>query len=274
MKISKFNLLKWTSLVLLMLFCHCSIYAQQWVYANSGYVLRAYHAYTVELEAGYNVDLVGNTNVNIETPQVRYRDGNVIKGLMDISGTSFGLKTTTSNSIATFNPTFQAYYYGGDKISVSGTLTEISGSSANSIRLNSIGEIALNANFIEIPTGSLLINKTSQTNPSYKLDVNGKIRANEIVVNTTGADYVFEDNYKLKALDEVESFIEENNHLPGIPSAVEMQAEGMSVGELNTKLLEKVEELTLYMIELKKENEEIRNLLKEKFDLELARKSN
>ncbi len=109
------------------------------------------------------------------------------------------------------------------------------------------------------PTGNLLIGKTSQTNTSYKLDVAGKARVDEIVVNTTGADYVFEDNYKLRDLEEVEAFIAENNHLPGIPSAAEMQEKGMSVGQLNTKLLEKIEELTLYVIELKKENKDLKS---------------
>ena len=89
----------------------------------------------------------------------------------------------------------------------------------------------------------------------YKLSVWGRARANEIVVNTTGADFVFADNYRLRPLKEVEQFIATNNHLPEIPSAKEMQANGMAVGELQTKLLQKIEELTLYVIELKQENE-------------------
>ncbi|MGD1958114.1 MAG: hypothetical protein ACFB2Y_04640 [Fulvivirga sp.] len=115
---------------------------------------------------------------------------------------------------------------------------------------------------------NVLIGKTSQSNTSYKLDVAGKVRANEIVVNTTGADYVFEENYKLKSLREVEAFINENNHLPGIPSATEMQAQGMSVGELNTKLLEKIEELTLHTINQQKEIEELKSEQASYADLE------
>lgn len=109
------------------------------------------------------------------------------------------------------------------------------------------------------PSGNVLIGKTSQSNPNYTLDIGGKVRADEVVVNTTGADYVFEENYVLKSLGEVERFIRENHHLPGIPSAEEMQENGMAVGELNTKLLEKVEELTLYVIELGKENKKLKN---------------
>lgn len=99
------------------------------------------------------------------------------------------------------------------------------------------------------PLGNLLIGKISQDNPTYKLDIGGKARADEIVVNSNGADFVFEPDYTLPKLSEIKSFIDQNHHLPQIPSAKEMQKNGLSVGELNTKLLQKVEELTLYLIE-------------------------
>ena len=121
-----------------------------------------------------------------------------------------------------------------------------------------IGQVDVVALAVSRATSNVLIGKTSQTNTTYKLDVAGKVRANEIVVNTTGADYVFDEDYKLKTLSEVETYIQENGHLPDIPSAEEMQTNGMAVGELNTKLLEKVEELTLYVIELKKDNESLK----------------
>ena len=103
--------------------------------------------------------------------------------------------------------------------------------------------------------GNVLIGKTSQTNNTYKLDVAGPIRANEIVINTTGADYVFAPNYRLRSLFDLESYIQRNGHLPEVPSASEMQQNGLSVSEMQTTLLKKVEELTLYVIELKKQNE-------------------
>jgi hypothetical protein len=102
-------------------------------------------------------------------------------------------------------------------------------------------------------SNNLLIGKNTQTNLTYKLDVNGKVRANEIVVNTTGADFVFADDYKLNTLKEVESFVKSNKHLPGIASAAEMTENGMEVGELTKTLLQKVEELTLYIIEQQKQ---------------------
>ncbi|HTK18820.1 MAG TPA: hypothetical protein VL442_04885 [Mucilaginibacter sp.] len=106
--------------------------------------------------------------------------------------------------------------------------------------------------------GNVLIGKTSQGNTGYKLDINGSARANEIVVNTTGADFVFDKKYTLPKLSDVKAYIDKNQHLPEIPSAKEMQANGMSVGEINTKLLQKVEELTLYAIEQQKQIEQLK----------------
>ncbi|MGD1847296.1 MAG: hypothetical protein ACFB10_18045, partial [Salibacteraceae bacterium] len=77
----------------------------------------------------------------------------------------------------------------------------------------------------------------------------------ELVVNW--ADYVFEDDYELLPLPEVESFIEENGHLPGVPSAEEVESEGIDVAAMDAKLLEKIEELTLYLIALQKDNAEL-----------------
>lgn len=86
--------------------------------------------------------------------------------------------------------------------------------------------------------------------PDYKLDVRGILRAQEIVVNLNeGADFVFNDSYKLKPIQEVYEFVKENKHLPDIPSATEMVKDGVNMGEFQLKLLQKVEELTLYMAE-------------------------
>lgn len=91
------------------------------------------------------------------------------------------------------------------------------------------------------------------TNPQYTLDVNGTIRANEVLVNIVNpADYVFHPSYKLMPLPEVEQYVKANSHLPEIPSASEVQKNGLSMGEMQNKLLQKVEELTLYVIEQQK----------------------
>ena len=82
-----------------------------------------------------------------------------------------------------------------------------------------------------------------------------KMRVNDVTVNMDhAADYVFDENYDLKSLDEVEAFVKENKHLPGVPSASKMKEEGMSLSEMSNLLLEKVEELTLHLIRVEKEN--------------------
>lgn len=102
------------------------------------------------------------------------------------------------------------------------------------------------------------------TTPGYPLDVNGTIHATEVIVDTTGADYVFKPAYKLASLSEVEGAIKRDGHLPGIPSAQAMSSGGMNVGELQTKLLAKVEELTLLMIQedkkMQQQNQELQEL--------------
>lgn len=100
--------------------------------------------------------------------------------------------------------------------------------------------------------------------PDNKLDVLGIIRANEVIVETGWADYVFQDDYKLKPLSEVEAFIKENKHLPSLPSATKIQEKGAHVAELMTKMMEKIEELTLYSIGQKKEIDELKRRLDEK----------
>jgi hypothetical protein len=90
--------------------------------------------------------------------------------------------------------------------------------------------------------------------PSSKLAVDGTIKAKEVKVDLNGwSDFVFEDEYNLQPLSEIETFIKENKHLPDIPSEAEVKENGISVGEMNAKLLMKIEELTLHMIEMKKE---------------------
>jgi len=94
------------------------------------------------------------------------------------------------------------------------------------------------------------------TNPDALLTVAGLVKAREVKIEVTaGADHVFNSDYDLKPLSEVETFVKENKHLPEIPSERQMQEEGLSVNEFQIKLLQKIEELTLYVIDLKKENQ-------------------
>ncbi len=91
----------------------------------------------------------------------------------------------------------------------------------------------------------------------YKLAVNGTIGATEVKVENTSAwpDFVFDKSYELRTLEEVEEHINKKGHLPEIPSESEVSENGINLGEMNAKLLQKIEELTLYLIEQNKQNQ-------------------
>jgi hypothetical protein len=106
------------------------------------------------------------------------------------------------------------------------------------------------------------------TNPgTYKLAVEGNIGARDLIVtNVPWSDYVFRPGYRLRPLSEVNAYIQANHHLPDIPSEAEVKEKGVSVGEMQSKLLAKVEELTLHMIQaddrnnrLDQQNRELRD---------------
>lgn len=101
------------------------------------------------------------------------------------------------------------------------------------------------------------------TSPSEKLSVNGNIKAQKIIVTQTGwSDYVFNKDYKLRNLRDLETFINKNKHLPEVPTAKEVAAKGISVGDNQVLLLKKIEELTLYMIEMNKTNDQMKAEIK------------
>ncbi len=85
----------------------------------------------------------------------------------------------------------------------------------------------------------------------YKVSIHGKVACEEVMVDLKGdwPDYVFKEDYPLKTLDEVKAHIEEKGHLPGVPSAKEVKETGVVLGEMNKVLMEKVEELTLYILQ-------------------------
>lgn len=98
--------------------------------------------------------------------------------------------------------------------------------------------------------GSVAIGATSVP-AGYKVAIEGKIRTREVRVDQdTWPDYVFKEEYTLPSLDQIQKHIKENGHLPNIPSAAEVQANGIELGEMNKLLLEKIEELTLHLIQL------------------------
>lgn len=114
---------------------------------------------------------------------------------------------------------------------------------------------------------------TGVADKSHKLFVNGGIRTDKVTVDnvTTWADFVFAPTYKLKPLSEIATFIEENGRLPEIPSEEEVKSSGINLVEMNVKLLQKVEELTLYLIE---KNKRIEELQKQVNDIKQQLKNN
>lgn len=123
---------------------------------------------------------------------------------------------------------------------------------------NSTGKMYLNSSQINMQTDQVTIGTSIATPSTYKLGVGGRILCEELKVKLQSAgwpDYVFSKDYKLKSLEEVENFIKTNNHLPNIPSAQVIEKEGLEVGDMQRRMMEKIEELTLYVIDLKKEIE-------------------
>lgn len=99
---------------------------------------------------------------------------------------------------------------------------------------------------------------TTNPDPNFKLSVNGSIRSKEVKVEANWPDFVFYENYELLTLEEVEKHIQEKGHLPEIPSESEVTEKGINLGEMDAKLLQKIEELTLYLIEQNKEIKELK----------------
>jgi hypothetical protein len=111
----------------------------------------------------------------------------------------------------------------------------------------------------KVKIGDDMIDDQSDYYDTYNLSVDGVIVTKELVVTQFDwSDFVFDKNYKLKSIDEVQEFIIDNKHLPDIPKESELQASGLNISKMQAKLLQKIEELTLYVIELNNENKELK----------------
>ncbi len=122
---------------------------------------------------------------------------------------------------------------------------------ASGLRVNQYGNVGI---------GTALTNNPN----NYTLAVNGTIGAKAITVENTSSawsDYVFESDYKLMPLSEVEKYVNKNKHLPEVPSAKEVEEKGINVADMDNILLRKIEELTLHMIRIEKENATLKSRL-------------
>lgn len=110
--------------------------------------------------------------------------------------------------------------------------------------------------------GRALIGERSQLtgkDDNFRLAVDGKLVAKEVVVRIDNwADYVFTNNYRLMPLKELKKYLEKNKHLPGIDAAKELEANGLNLGEMQKKQMEKTEELYLYLIQLSEQVEQLK----------------
>ncbi|HNS17390.1 MAG TPA: hypothetical protein PKI34_06185 [Bacteroidales bacterium] len=141
---------------------------------------------------------------------------------------------------------FKATTYGGFKIRDQANgldvITIEANSAANVLYINGSGNIGI-----------------GEVNPSSKLAVNGSITCKEVEVKETGwSDFVFDEGYDLPSLTELDQYIQQHGRLPGVPSAEEVRSNGIKLGQMDAILLQKIEELTLYLIELQKENEALK----------------
>ncbi|WP_205940963.1 hypothetical protein [Pedobacter yonginense] len=218
-------------------------------------------------------ELNGSSGIGTSAPSSYFHGGN--NKVLEVLNANSGMHSQAHLVLST-NSTLQG--------SSAGTLTWISKGSAQNQglayiavcnALNSVTNASGNMYFATANTGAPEIKMTidytgnvgiGTTTPKEKLSVNGNIRAKEVKVETANwPDYVFEDGYKVSSLQQLETYIKTNKHLPEIPSAKEAETNGIDVGEMNKKLLQKVEELTLYLIQKDKEMVELKNqFLKEK----------
>lgn len=121
------------------------------------------------------------------------------------------------------------------------------------------GQMSLNDQFFVGYNGFVGIGTNT---PKELLSVNGNIRARQVKVETSNwPDYVFKDDYNLPSLADTEEFIKTNGHLPEIPKAETIEKEGYSLNEMDKILLKKIEEMTLHLIRLDKENKELKELI-------------
>ena len=188
----------------------------------------------------------GDTGIGTDSPQ-----GNLHVSSETSGDAIFRLEADTDNNNESDNPLIRLRQDGGQVGINLGFADNEFGSNIFGIGTRYVNQDNWQAFVINTQNGNVGI---GTSNPgSWKLAVKGKIRAEEVKVETGWADYVFEDDYNLPTLQEVENHIKNHGHLINIPSAKQVEANGIELGEMNKLLLEKIEELMLYTLQQDKE---------------------
>lgn len=139
---------------------------------------------------------------------------------------------------------------------VAGKVLNVNGNAGFSNDVN-VGHSISTANMNVTGTATIAGNTTIGN--GFQCSWDGHVKAKEIIVTLEGwSDYVFDSGYRLMPLGELERYVNANRHLPNIPSATEVETGGVNVGKMDALLLEKIEELTLYIIDLQKQIDELK----------------
>jgi hypothetical protein len=197
------------------------------------YISNAYSGLVLQSNGSINYGITGSFAPNFQFRWLAHNNGSI-----DYSKDNDILMTLQNSGILTVktgikvgtNPNYSTVWTSGNDGAGSGLDADLIRGEVP--QWTTSGSIIYNTN-----SGNILTGKTTQTDSSYKLDVNGNIRADKLVVNTTGADYVLDPGYHLPSLDSLNNYIKTNHHLPGIKPASQMQQQGIDVGESQKELL-------------------------------------
>ncbi len=219
-----------------------------------------------DLSAGGNLSVTGNVGLGVApgTNKLSVAGDSYFNGLLTAENVTVKQNLTLQGAfsvtgpfgIGVATPEAQLHVNGDGKFDGNVTANKII---VNAIEIAGSGQSSgtgLNLGDNLIVNGSVAIGTTKVS--GYKLSVNGKIRASDdikVYLESEWSDFVFNKDYKLRTLEEVSQYINKNGHLPEMPSAEVVKKDGIDLGAMDAKLLQKIEELTLYMIEMKKENE-------------------
>lgn len=214
-----------------------------WTWGAVGLVPIAALNTSGDFQLARNLTVLGNLGIGTTSPQ----------GKLHVSTGTSGdaillLEADTDNNNELDNPLIQLRQDSGLVGANIGFSSENFGENVFGIGTKYTSTERWDTFVINTQTGNVGIGTTS---PDAKLAVKGDIHAEEVKVDLSvpGPDYVFKEGYDLRTLEETQDYIKEHGHLPNIPSAKEMEKNGVELGTMNMKLLEKIEELTLYTLE-------------------------